>query len=46
MNFQQIVLMIVIFFLGFINFEGIVETIFYGPEKTYTMGHLYDSKKR
>lgn len=45
MTLKQIILLIVIFFLGFVNFEGIVESLFYGPEKTYTIGLLYDSKK-
>ncbi len=36
---------ICLFLLCFMNFEGIVEALFYGPIKTYTTGQIYDSRK-
>lgn len=45
MTVQKIIFLIALFFLGFINFEGILESLYYRPEKTYTIGLLYDSKK-
>jgi|JI6StandDraft_1071083.scaffolds.fasta_scaffold11187_7 hypothetical protein len=41
----KIAFFICLFFLCFVNFEGIIESLFYGPEKTYQLALRYESKK-